>query len=726
MGSCVICGKSVDGAVCSSHEEDVAFEFRGSRPDQLVSGRFYRGAVDGFADFGVFVDIGDHVTGLLHESELDRRLESLDWESGDAVYVQVQHVHDNGNVDLTWSIRQSPREFRGQLVHDPGIEGGTKVAEESAEPASAERRAPDADADTDEEGEEGNGQAAEADGESAASDTENVADTEEVEDADDDHEDEATEEVEDADDDHEDEATEEVEDADDDHEDEASAAERVPVADLADRVGERVRVEGRIEGINQTGGPTIFVVTDEAGTVDCAAFDGAGVRAYPELAVDDVVAVVGEVERRQGAIQVESESVERLDGADREAVEGRLDDALDERAEPADTTPLAPDPAVEDAHESLVDVATEIRRAVIESRPVIVRHTATVDGYVAGAAIECAVLPLVREHHDADDAEYHFVDRRPLEDPFYDVSAATGDASDMLEDAARHDEKHPLFVLADAGSTRESAHGLDLLAAYDAPRVVVDGDAADAEIEDRVDALAATPGTTTAVLAATVAAAVNPDVRGDVGHLPAVSYWEGLPDAYADLAATAGYESGDVADLRAAVALEAYYQSYEDKREIIQDLLWGEGNRALADHIAGQFREKLETELATVDAHVERRDLDGASLSLLDAAAFTHRFDFPPTTLLLDALHRQERDREGPPHVTVVVDEAELRVRSTEPVDIRNVGEAVAEQVPDAGVRARGSHDGRIEFLKGERVDAIDATVAALGDRVAVGNPVED
>ena len=61
-----------------THEEDVWFDFRGSSPDQLVSGRYYKGTVDGFADFGVFVDLAPGVTGLLHRSELDRRLESLD------------------------------------------------------------------------------------------------------------------------------------------------------------------------------------------------------------------------------------------------------------------------------------------------------------------------------------------------------------------------------------------------------------------------------------------------------------------------------------------------------------------------------------------------------------------------------------------------------------------------------------------------------------------------
>src|SRR6056297_2251703 len=138
MSSCIICGTSVDGYTCSSHEEDVLFEFTGSRPGQLTPGRYYRGTVDGYADFGVFVDIGDSVTGLLHKSELDGRLESLGWEPGDTVFVQVTGVRDNGNVDLGWSIRQAEREFRGVLVDDPDVGHSTLLEDDEDESGNAD------------------------------------------------------------------------------------------------------------------------------------------------------------------------------------------------------------------------------------------------------------------------------------------------------------------------------------------------------------------------------------------------------------------------------------------------------------------------------------------------------------------------------------------------------------------------------------------------------------
>jgi len=124
MGSCIICGVDIDGGgrICDPHQEDVVFDFRGDSPKQLVPNRFYRGVVDGYAEFGVFIDLSPGVTGLLHRSELDRRLDSLGWEPGDEVFVQVKGVRDSRNIDLAWSIRQADREFRGVLVQDGDTE----------------------------------------------------------------------------------------------------------------------------------------------------------------------------------------------------------------------------------------------------------------------------------------------------------------------------------------------------------------------------------------------------------------------------------------------------------------------------------------------------------------------------------------------------------------------------------------------------------------------------
>jgi RecJ-like exonuclease len=687
MATCIICGAEVDGAVCRTHEEDVWFEFRGNSPSQLTPDRYYRGDVDGFADFGVFVNVGDDVTGLLHRSELPTRPENLDWNDGDAVFVQVKGVRENGNIDLCWSIRQSDREFRGALIDDP--DEGTRERDEDDAETTPTRIGSDEPHTT-----ATNGGAAAATVRDAKSDQDEQRQQER--------------------------AAERAQQGEPTHR---------PVEALTDHVGERVRLEGEIASVRQTSGPTIFEVGDETGVVECAAFVEAGVRAYPEVEVGDVVRLDGEVERRRGDLQVETEALTALDDDERADVEDRLTAALDEQTRPPEVDPLADDPAVEAIAESLRDAAHAIRRAVVQSRPIVVRHAATADGYVAGAAIERAVLPLVRDEHETADAEYHYFDRRPLEDRFYEMDDVTNDVTSMLENRERHGEKLPLVVLVGAGATRESADSFELLSLYGADCLVVDGGRPDAEIADLVEVMvnpflgdsddadgADGADLPAAVLAANLSLSVSPDVRADLAHLPAVSFWESAPATYADLAGEAGYDEAAVSDLREAISLEAYYHAYEDKRELITDLLFDPEHRDLAGHVAEQFRVKLDTELETARPHLSLREHGDVTYRVLDVESFTHRFDFPASDLLLSALHRSEREESDGTLVTLGVDEAELLIESDEPVDLRAVAERAREDVPDAGLTAKGTTDGKLKFLRGERDDVVDAVVEAITD----------
>jgi|APHM01.1.fsa_nt_gi Archaea-specific RecJ-like exonuclease, contains DnaJ-type Zn finger domain len=796
MGSCIICSTPVDdGHVCQSHQEDVLFEFRGDHASQLVSDRFYKGTVDGYADFGVFIDIAPGVTGLLHRSELDRRLDSLDWEPGDTVCVRVNNVRDNGDIDLGKSIRQSDREFRGNVILDGTEEKLPEEVDDDSEAADAETgdaaaadtssgavsvTQPDtsgghgADADEasteadDESGgpddgaatgaDEGNEHSGEADAvESAAepdtgaaeqeaaeaveqetaeasaagdttaaddgvaaSDTTAAGDTGAVAAADAETTDSTADgDVVAAD------ATESAADADADTNGAGTVAvgegeveyELAKADALGDQHGEAVRLEGEVVSVRQTGGPTVFELRDETGVIDCAAFVEAGVRAYPDIEVGDIVRLDGEVEERRGELQVETADLVALDGDDEAAVTGRLADALTDRARPDSVNPIGDHETVAGMSESLLDVAEAIRRAVLESRPVVIRHPATAAGYVAGAAIERAVLPLVREEHARSDAEYHYIVRRPLENAVYDMDDATNDATQMLQDRDRHDEKLPLFCFVGAGSTADSVDGLGLLGVYGAERIVLDSVAADPEIDDVAEQVVTGDAGDLSVgaLTATLAAALNSDVSDDMQHLPAISYWENTPEAYTEAAEDAGYDAEQVRHLREAIALEAYYQSYQDKRELITDLLFDDAG-GLAGHIAEQFREKLDTELETAKANLDRQERDGVGVAVLDTEQFTHQYDFPPTTLLLDELHFVER--EGEAFLTVGVGTDELYLRSTGDLDVRAVAETAAEHAPEADVTARGIREGRIEFLAGRREAVQDAVLAAAVDQL--------
>lgn len=607
------------------HDEDVLFEFRGDRPDQLTPGRFYRGTVDGFADFGVFVTLGADVTGLLHRNNIEGRLENLDWDVGDEVIVQVEGVRDNGNIDLGWSIRQSDAEFRGAGIDDPtgtttDVEAEQPVAE--PEPESDPEPQPDpAPTETDDSA-----------GEVAA-----------------------------------------------------PSLETETVDAVSDAVGDRLRVVGRIDAVRQTNGPTIFTLADETGSIECAAFEAAGVRAFPDIEVEDVVAVIGRVEEHRGSVQLETEEMEPLTGSDRETVEERIVAAELERAQPDDTTLVVQD----DGHDvdALEESATELRRAVFDRRAIVIRHPTTVDGVVAGAAIEHALRSL-SERTFEDDGSGWFVTRRPMDESWYDL----GDAMYDVTDAAERDD---FIVIAGAGASEQDEAARSFLDVYQLDNLVI-------------DQLGHTAGPEhVAPRATNIAGMIDDEVRTDLVHLPAIGVGYDVPEPYRSLADEHGYDADTIRARHEAIALVAYYQRYDDKRELIADLLFdGEEAGDLAEHVSGQFRERLDTAVETARQNAELIERQGARILWLNAAALTHRFSFPPRPVLAEAL-----ERESDVDVVLVLDEDTAFIAGDLPLSVDHIADYVDQAVSEGAVTA--SRD-RITFLVGMRDDVRDAIIETV------------
>ena len=128
------------------------------------------------------------------------------------------------------------------------------------------------------------------------------------------------------------------------------------------------------------------------------------------------------------------------------------------------------------------------------------------------------------------------------------MEAATKDVTKMLDARERHDESIPLFVFWDVGGTANRATvSLSVSTAHptrSSTRITRTTDVPDTADSRRQPG----PGrigddVTVGVLAANVAVHVNSDVREDLAHLPAVSYWEHTPSEYVELATDAGYDA---------------------------------------------------------------------------------------------------------------------------------------------------------------------------------------
>ena len=588
----------------------------------ISSGEHYHAVVNGVVDYGVFVDISDNVSGLIHESNLDRS-----YDVGDRLVVTLDVAKNNG--DLAFDLPDF-EDYRTDLRdHEPDL---------------------------------------------------------------------------------------------------------TPIDEL--ETGETVTIEGQLVQIKQTGGPTIFEVTDGTGIVSGAAFEEAGVRAYPDAAVDDIVRISGTVELHEDVRQLEIESLTILADETAASATESIEDALTERATPADLDPLVEWPVFEPIFDDLVDLAERLRKTVLEGRPIRIRHHADGDGMCGATPLQLALENFIAEVHADPDAPEHLCKRLPSKAPYYEMEDVTRDLNFALEGQDRHGQKLPLLVMLDNGSTEEDVPAYRNLAHYDIPIVVLDHHHPDPEAVDPLLDAHINPylygedyRITTGMMSVELARLIDPSISDDIEHVPAVA---GLSDrSKADVmprfvfqANEAGYDRDDLEAIGEALDYAAHWLRYNEGKTLVNDVLDvgcddSDRHERLIEFLAERAERDMERQIDAVEPHVEHERLDSdAHLYRVDLDNFAHRFTYPAPGKTTGRLHDRKVTETGEPVITIGYgpDFAVLRSDGVR-LDIPQMVTELNEELPGSGVSG-GGHlvVGSIKFVKGRREAVIDLLVEKMAD----------
>ena len=510
----------------------------------------------------------------------------------------------------------------------------------------------------------------------------------------------------------------------------------VDVTGLRDSVGRTVTLEGRVVQVKQTGGPTIFHVADGTGIVPSAAFEEAGVRAHPEVGREDIVRVVGEVETRDGALQIEVDSLSRLRGEAENEVADRLEERLAERAAPAEVDPLVEWEAFEKLRPGLEAIATRLRRAVLGGRPIRMRHHADGDGMCASIPVQAALENFVASVHEDPEAPRHLLKRLPSKAPFYEMEDVTRDLNFALEDEERHGQRLPLLLMLDNGSTEEDTPAYRAVKQYDIPVLVVDHhhpdpDAVAPLVEEHVNPYLHDEDyrITTGMMCVELARLIDPDLTDELRHIPAVAGLSDrsraeVMDEFVALAAEAGYDEDDLERVGEALDYAAHFLRYNDGRSFINDVLNvacddEERHRELVEFLSSRAERDVQKQLDDAMPHVEHEDLpNGAHLYRLDVDEHAHRFTYPAPGKTTGRVHDEKVLETGDPVITIGYgpDFAVLRSDGVR-LDIPQMVTELSEELPGAGVSG-GGHlvVGSIKFVSGTRETVLDALVEKMGD----------
>ncbi len=502
-------------------------------------------------------------------------------------------------------------------------------------------------------------------------------------------------------------------------------------ADLEGLVGKLVMIKGEVIQVKQTGGPTIFTIADDSGLVFCAAFERAGVRAMPEIDSEMMVRVVGEVSLRNNQVQVEIKSMKRLWGGEASRVKDLIEQAIGRRAEPTATEFLVESEVMTRLKPAMKAVAKEIRRAVLKSRPIVIRHHADADGITAAVAIESAILPLIKEA-GGPDAEYYNYRRAPSKAPFYELEDVTKDLAYALEDQTRHGQKMPLVILMDNGSTEEDVPAMRQAQVYGLEMLVVDHHHPH-KIVDQFLVAHVNPahaggdfGITTGMLATEIARMIYPGIEGKIRHFPAVSAVGDRSEApeagrYISLVEEK-FRKEDLKKIALALDYEAFWLRFNEGRGLINDILCLgrlDRHQRIVELLCEQANAAIDEQLRASMGNVKSTKLpNGVIMNVLDVENFAHKFTFPPPGKTSGEVHDRLCQRfAGKPVVTIGYgpDFAVLRSRAVL-MNIPQMVKELMEEIPNGGVSG-GGHlvVGSIKFVGGMRKEVL----AKLAEKIA-------
>lgn len=590
----------------------------------------YIATINGIVEYGIFVDLNDNVSGLVHESNLEGT-----YAVGDQLVVELDRIRDNGDISFV------PR--RDVSVDD--------LEEEPPAPETGSTFA--------------------------------------------------------------------------------------TASEMEDLLGQSVETEGEVVQIKQTTGPTLFHVATGDGILIAAAFDGAGVRAYPEVDLGDVIRIDGEVQFYDGGTQLEAATLDILEGDEHAEALEDIQTRLDDTAQPGEIDPLVEWDALDEMWDDLRDVAYRLRRAVLSGRPVRVRHHADVDGICASVPIQLALERYVTRIHGQADASDYLVRRLPSKAPFYEMADATRDLNRALEDRERHGQRLPMVVMLDNGSTAEDAPALETLTKYGLSVITIDHHFPDPEVVDEYIDAHVNPylydedyRVTSGMLAVEVARMIAPDLTGEIDQLPAVAGTADRSEAAAmeSYLSLAGGDEAWVQRMTEAVDYAAHWLRYNTGRHLVEDLLDVEcddprRHQQVVTLFSERARAEIDRQLEAAQEHLDHEVLDnGADLYTIDLDLYAHRHIYPAPGKTTTAIHdAQVAEGDGDPTITIGYgsDFAVLRSDGVR-LDIPEIVSELTETIRGGGVSG-GGHlvVGSIRFVGGRREEVLESLISLLGDASA-------
>ncbi len=493
-------------------------------------------------------------------------------------------------------------------------------------------------------------------------------------------------------------------------------------------IGKSFEMRGRIEIVKQTSGPTLMVFNDGTANFTFKAFVKPGVRAYPEADIGDFVRVQARINERNEDIEGEIKFLKKLDDREKEEFEKEIKSLQEEKFSPTNTEFTIKSDMLESQKDRFIKVATIIRKAVVEGKPILLRHNADCDGYSSAITIERAIIGFMDEVTGGDkQMQFQNYKRAPSKAPFYEYEDSVKDVSNWLRDNNRSGAKPPLIVVTDNGSTEEDILSMRQMKIYDADIVVVDhhypGEVKGGKVQvDELVSAHINPYLTgydsnvcAGMLGYELANFIYEKNRNSI-FIPAMAaildHTEGPErDQYLEKAKKEGFTEEYLGVLGEIVDMQSHYFRFMESREFFDDLFGNnmEMQKKVVEMLEPELKKRYDAVEVVGRHYVDKKDFGKFYLVSFDGEMGTFRGEYPAIGKSTNHIHKIFEKELDKPIITVTHGTTFMTIRVSDAISGFSVPEFVQivfDKAPFANANGGGhEHAGSVRFIEYARKD---------------------
>ncbi len=425
-----------------------------------------------------------------------------------------------------------------------------------------------------------------------------------------------------------------------------------------------VIVMGLVDKVMQTGGPTVFGIADGTGNLSLKGFIAPGERAYPEIESGDYIEAEVKIDEFNGELEGNILKIVKKTGETLALLKKHIEYQQRQRAKVTTNDFMVSTPILEKSKTEIIKAATEIRLAIIQSRPIIVRHHNDTDGYCSGFALERAILPLIEKQHSGPKAAWEYFKRAPCMAPFYEIEDSIKDTAMALRDVAKFSAKMPLIIIADNGSSPEDLMAIKQAKIHGADIIVIDHHTFDEDVISKEVLAHINPhlieesgaDMSAGMLCAEIARYINPEVK-NISQVPALAGFAdridlsapGTMEKYLAIAKKEGYTKELLQEISLVIEYVSVKVRFMEAREYVE-VLFGEPRaqqKKLVSLMAPHIKDLDAKGLAIGKAAAQVEKLGNTTLQTVQVEASFPGFGFFPkpgrsTGLLHDNLQKEK------------------------------------------------------------------------------------